>query len=213
MNLRPKFVLSIGLLSLLCLVLPGSLRADTIYSYTGNPYTVNLGTYSGGTYSLSVSFDVAAGTPLDSLAPDTNITADVTSFSFTDNHGLSITPANLIGASDQFYVGTDSSGDITTWFVVADGTDAAIPGDAFHAFSYSPFPPPFATAPYYADESQLYVISPFSDVGLAFNENLPGTWTSSVTSTPEPSSFSLFGTLLGLAAAAALNKCRAVLGS
>jgi len=46
MNLRAKFVFSIGLLSLLWLVLPGSLRANTVYTYTSNPYNSCSGTYA-----------------------------------------------------------------------------------------------------------------------------------------------------------------------
>lgn len=39
MKLRLKFLFSIGLLGLLCLLLPGSLRADATYGYGGNPFT------------------------------------------------------------------------------------------------------------------------------------------------------------------------------
>ncbi|MGD0047201.1 MAG: hypothetical protein ABSE42_09300 [Bryobacteraceae bacterium] len=65
-----KCVLSIGLLSLLCL--PGSVWASGItqYTYTGAQYGLSgcVGTYcSGGPDDLVVTFDVAAGIPLDSL--------------------------------------------------------------------------------------------------------------------------------------------------
>jgi hypothetical protein len=46
MNLRAKCVFSICLLGLLCVMLPVSLRANTIYTYTGNPYNFCAGTYA-----------------------------------------------------------------------------------------------------------------------------------------------------------------------
>ena len=57
-----------------------------------------LGTYcTGGPFALSVTFDVMAGTPLDSLTlggTGSNITADISMFSFTDGSGLNINQSN-----------------------------------------------------------------------------------------------------------------------
>jgi hypothetical protein len=75
----------IALLSLLALTLPGALRADTIYNYTGAQYTASdcVGTYcSGGPYALTITFDVVAGTQLNSLndpgSPYPNDTVNIT---------------------------------------------------------------------------------------------------------------------------------------
>jgi hypothetical protein len=43
-----------------------------------------------------------------------DITADVSSFSFSDGSGFVITNADTT-FSDQFVISTDSSGDITVW--------------------------------------------------------------------------------------------------
>ena len=48
MNLRTKAVFSIGLPGLLCLILPVSMRAQTTFTYTGNPYPPSYG--CGGNY-------------------------------------------------------------------------------------------------------------------------------------------------------------------
>jgi hypothetical protein len=113
---RAKYVLSIALLSLLCM--PGSVWASGItqYTYTGAQYGLSdcVGSYcSGGPYDLVVTFDVAAGTPLDGLN-DVDITADVSSFSFSDGSGFVITNADTT-FSDQFVISTGSSGNITVW--------------------------------------------------------------------------------------------------
>lgn len=66
MNFNAKFVFSISLQGLLCLMLSGSLRADTVYTYTSPAYDVCYGTYaSTGTmcaarYALSFTVDVIA---------------------------------------------------------------------------------------------------------------------------------------------------------
>jgi hypothetical protein len=74
--------------SLLYLMLPGSLRADTIYSYSGAPYSSCDGEYapcSGIAPFLSITFDTSLqGTALDNLN-NSNITPDVTSFSMSDD--------------------------------------------------------------------------------------------------------------------------------
>src|SRR5208283_2606312 len=97
MNVRAKFVFSVGLLSLLCLMAPGPLRANTTYTYTGNPYYACNGAYTcnGTTPYLTVSFTttlsrsqmtnlVQGGTGL--------ISATVTSYTVTDNSMVNITP-------------------------------------------------------------------------------------------------------------------------
>jgi PEP-CTERM motif len=142
MNARARFVFSVGLLGLLCLMLAGSMRADTAYTYTGNPYNNCSGTYAPSginnvcpkPYALSVTFETTlSGTQLDNLVLNTaadfnaihsdislvggNLTAYVPTFSFTDGTGFSITQANA--TKFGFDVTTDSNGNIEAWVIYA----------------------------------------------------------------------------------------------
>src|ERR1700693_2137948 len=125
MNSIAKFAFSIGLLGLLCLMLPGSLRADTIYTYTGTPFTTCYVSYTcnGTTPFLSITFDTTlSGAQLDNLSLGSTgvITATVTSFTFNDNAGFTyIGPA--LGTNGMFDIGTDASGHITSWALTALG--------------------------------------------------------------------------------------------
>ena len=128
MNVRAKFAFSTGLLGLLCLMLPGSLRANTTYTYTGNPYHACNGAYTcnGTTPYLTVSFTttlsrsqmtnlVQGGTGL--------ISATVTSYTVTDNSMVNITPSSN---SANFFVdlSTDANGNPTNWTVYATAVDS-----------------------------------------------------------------------------------------
>jgi hypothetical protein len=208
MNSRTKFPLSIGLLSLLCLTLPVSLRADTTWTYTGQAYTTCTGTYAssgttcGGPYALSVTFDVKAGTQLDNLFifhPETDISSSISTFSFTDGTGLVVTQATPTSHRFAFQVG---NGIIELWEVEVSGfgtgsffitsNDAILTEDASQTASGG------------------VIIGSGNDLPL----HLPGTgtWTQQVTTTPEPSSYLLFGTgLLCLLALAARRKGHAPL--
>src|SRR6266481_4265149 len=174
MNWRPNFLSAIGLLSLLCVMLPGTLRADTVYTYTGNDYTTCFGTYSNGTpgtcggpYALSLTFVLT--TPL--VVSD--ITADVSTFSFTDGTGLTLTNAN--SSSYDFTVLGITNGAITQWNMNAckDIACATSAGTANNPVTVEDF-------------SVTGKVIGFGDIASG-----PGTWT--VTSTPEPGSLLLLG--------------------
>ena len=115
--------------AVLFLILPRPLHADTIYTYTSPAYNQCTGTYcNGGPYALSFTFDVALGTPLDDLVlfgPGSNITSDVSSFTFTDGSGLMINQTNATAYS--FTIGTDASANMTSWSVWAD---TVLPGSS-----------------------------------------------------------------------------------
>jgi hypothetical protein len=148
MNLRVKFSISIGLLGLLGLALPGSLRANTVYSYTSNPYNICSGTYAPSginnvcpqPYALSLTLDTTL--PREQLENFTlnfaadyaaihtggwppgvsqivgNLTPYVSAFSFTDGSGFSITQANA--TKYGFDVTTDGNGNIQSWVIFAE---------------------------------------------------------------------------------------------
>ena len=201
MNMNAKFVVSIGLLSLMCFMLPGSLRADTLFIYTGNKYTGCFGTYASsgttcaGPYAMSITLDVMAGTPLDNLTlygPGSDITADVSAFSFTDGTGLNINKGNA-GGVYSFQLGTDALGNITFWNVSAGSTCGG--GGV----------PPIASSVSCAmsvrdsnvaqDLSDTLVgTSPVGYTGEGFNRFDRGTWAPGVSTVPEPFSYVLLGT-------------------
>jgi hypothetical protein len=212
MNLRTRFFLSIGLLGLLCLMLSGSLRADTVYTYTGNPYTFCYGTYASsgtcaGTYALSITIDVYPWTPLDSLTlgwPGSDITGYVYSFSFTDGTGLFITQENA--TAEWFDIGTDVNGNITTWYIGAWNRPPSGTG-VWQYFQSGTIG--CGSRPCEFDATNIFgVPGNYNDGGYRWNS--PGTWameTVPIPHVPEPSTYVLLCTgLLGLLALAARSK-------
>jgi hypothetical protein len=174
-------------LSILVLLMPA--RADTVYSYTGNPFT--NGVTQNGLTSLpvgpftandSVSGSFTVATPLGPLLHLFMFTP--TSFSFTDDVD---TLTNLNSTLSSFEeVSTDINGNIVDWHIFArlvGGNNAFI--------------------------DTLGLMGGGADEGIesdnqghfveAFNNNDLGTWTVSTT-VPEPSSLLLLGSgAIGLA--------------
>jgi hypothetical protein len=200
LNLRAKFVLSIGLLGLLCLTLPGSVRADT-YSYTSNDLNLCEGidaTYcNNAPYTETITFTTATPGPLAANFYDV---VAVSSFSFTDTEGLDLTDANIADNTsydEYFILQTDASGDITGWNILAESYSASGP----ELFGYS-----YNLNGNNTDETinETLNSSGYATAGgYSYNEGvtnggdaLPGTWIdeTTATNTPEPSSFLLLGT-------------------
>lgn len=179
MTFRTVTLVAVAVLFLLA---PRSLRADTIYSFTSPAYDECTGTYcSGGPYALSFTFDVASVTPLDNLTlfgSGSDVTADVSSFQFTDGSGLEIGENNATAYS--FQIATNSSGEMTAWSVWAD---TEMPGSTQPVFE--------------AVGSNSYTTATYVDYSMVGTEANPAENLGNWTPMPEPSSLLLLS--VGLA--------------
>jgi hypothetical protein len=192
MNLLTKFVCSIGLLLLLCLTLPTSLRADSYtYTYTGNSFG-----YNGSFYALTgVSGSFTLASP---LAPGTTTDPHgaVLDFSFTDGESIfdlanfvSAPPAYPFGPQNAFSVTTNAAGQIVAWDIIL--YSGLYPSGGFITTCNEG-----AACSYGVSQDGV------NDWTLDYNADLgPGgvygtytesTWVNSSISTPEPSSLLLF---------------------
>lgn len=210
MRLANKLGLWIGVLGLVCAALPGSLRADEMYTYTGQDYNECAGSYcSGGPYALSITFDTSLTLAELASLPSTDITSDITSFTFSDGSGNNIIdPGN--STSFDFTITTDASSDITAYSIAALVTPLDETGQFYEDFAS------FSTATGQEDFSWNYpeiADSPQNIGNYGKNESndneFEGTWSppASTTAVPEPSTLPLFGIgLIGVLLLAARRK-------
>ena len=158
--------------ALLAMGLAPSAQATTIYTYTGNHYTTCSGTYcTGGPYALSVSFTTTlTGSSLANL-PFTDISATITSFTFTDGSGLT-----LVSNLGRLEISTDASGNISTWVVAACGStcDTQMQTNWNSPFGFNP-------GRDFSDPTVSFAGS------YGFVSNNPGTWVASPG--PQPLTF------------------------
>jgi hypothetical protein len=181
----------LALCSLFAIAAAPPARADTTYTYTGNPFTDFSGTDACtagvGECCISVSFTVGSPLP-DNLAYPFFLTTPL-SFSITDGVNT-LTELNALPflGNPLIYVGTGPGGQIGNWYVQEDGT---IGQDQFILGTFGP------ECSIGCDSTDN--LSPTS-YGFAASSDEPGSWT--ITTTPEPSSLMLLGIgLLGMAGA------------
>lgn len=161
-----------------------SAKADSIYTYTGKPFTTNRPPTTCPPYcSIQGSFTVA--TPLGA-----NFSGDVnfTSFAFVEPT-FTITQANSFIA--EFVARTDGTGAIDAWFISLQEK-----GGHFFVLGTTYIPEDFFL--------QIDTLFDATTHTNAFNQHDPGTWTVSTTGTnvPEPASGALLiAGLAGLAVA------------
>ena len=195
------------LLSLAPLLLSATMLHADIYTYKGNSFTFPGYALPPYTTSDFISGTFTTASPL--LGGLTfgnnpgscgncsgNISPLVTSYSFFDGvNTWNPTNTETSGAyADEFYVSTDSQGNITDWSVVLRGKSGPFqfqPHVAELAIcdfggTCGPNTPPL-------DETQFLPTPNTFAAAVGYN---PGTWTTSAASTPEPSSLLLLGTIL-----------------
>lgn len=147
-------------------------HADTVYTYTGQPFQFVSGPF---TTADRITGYVSFSSPLEPNLPLLTPVSP-TSFSFIDG------VQSYSSADNPFFhlfeFATDAQGTITGWF---EGVGTGVSD--------------IETSSNFADISVLDATT----LGYVATNTVDGTWT--VSTTPEPSTFALFGTgLLGVAA-------------
>jgi len=196
-----NYALAVGV-GLVCLMIPDVLRADAIYTYTGNPYSSNSCSPLPCTSPSNLSGSFTVPTALAANLSSYFFTPSA--FSFTDGLVPTLTEASSLYAL-KFQVWTDQNGNIVNWGITLATNSSALSGCAVNGEligSYSnPLPPNGDGA---SGDASCYLVNqntPSQAFGGGFNSGSPGTWTASTTNVPEPSSLLLLGIgLLGMAA-------------
>jgi hypothetical protein len=189
MYAKAKILAPIGL-AVLFLLPPGLSRADTTYTYTGNPFDG---------FGVEVEFTTAlSGAQLFNLPPGTDIGYLLFSLSYPappqDNAGFALADHNFEPLPVVLQIGTNGVGNITSWnisqnlfasYPIFAGED---PNDFFCRYSVSTS----------TNVDQRALIEDH-DAGLcpastALREQ-PGVWESTVSppAVPEPDTWMLFG--------------------
>jgi hypothetical protein len=159
--------------------------ADTVYTYTGNPFNEFEGLTCPLDCAISGSFTVASPLP-DNLALGLIATL---AFSFTDGN-ITINKSSVFIGSGGVEVGTNSSGDVTSWIISFT---------VFPSFNFLQT----TNQPGAAFDRVIVHSTGGIEFPRAANVSDPGVWTSTVAA-PEPTSIGLM--LLGIGLVFAMRK-------
>ena len=163
----------------LCAVSAPSASADTIYAYTGKPFTFAT---AGLTLSDFISGTIDLSSPLPTNATDLNVTALVVSYDFMAG-ALSATQLTTV---PTFVVSTGPTGLLTAWGLLEQSPTTGVTefGITNGLMACGPAGCQGAGPADLVSEANIAII--------ASNFGTPGTW-ALVTPVPEPSSLILFG--------------------
>jgi hypothetical protein len=215
MRLKSTMLIAAGGLALLCFLLPASLQAGTVYTYTGN---------SPNSFSITLDLSLT-GAALDNIPVGTSVASDLNDFSMTgndlppsaDNGGFPL--GGGVGTGYLTYtpgivaIGTDPYGNITSWditetvFASYPAFGGENPTDFYCGYS--------ASSTGSADSVSLTADNDvgFCPNGPGSNSLDAGTWSptfSPASSAPEPQSCAVLGSgLLGVVSLAVRRKRRA----
>ena len=168
-NSAPR--VSIALFTLLLALSLKPAQADTIYTYTGKPFTIATSPYTTKDFVTAVmatQMPLAPNLPFGAIQVDTLTLSDGV-------QTLTLDPS----LSSVLSVGTDAGGNIDSWQI-------------FLSYSASGYISTQKTTNVTADAGSL------DETRQADNDSTPGAWTVS-TATPEPASVALFAAgVLGL---------------
>lgn len=204
MNTKLKFVFSMGLFGLLCLLLPASLRADTTYTYTGNTFTACTDLFvsgSGCQGSVNIFFETSlTGSALDNLSDD-DITNSLVLATITDGEEAYTGPIGCGPVCNNginfvtVHISTNAVGDITAWSIVGDNTNQG--GNVEAHITSTNFEDTGAVT------VNTYALCGTISCASTASVRKAGTWSAPV-GTPEPSPATLM--LIGVVLAIALRK-------
>ena len=167
---------------LFVLLTTASSWADTVYTYTGNPYNAVAGVFNSSE-RITGSFATA-----DPLAPNTTYNSlSYTNWSFSNGYQT----FNQLDPSLGFTLITDSSGNIGQWIIFADDPQNFHNSlSTYSVILYDRFGPSLSSLDFANYDPQP---DPnFQNESYGETDYHPGNWT--VTTTPEPSSLLLLTT-------------------
>jgi len=144
-------------------VFASALYGDTIYEYTGVPFTTVSGALTTSDY-ITATLDFAGPLPDNAAYPNDQFKSQLLSFEITDGVETSTTAGFA-------YINTDASGNILTWNI--EGT---LPGGGYLITDGQPYDGDLAS----------------NGANQASEYDIHGTWTEvGVAASPEPSSAAL----------------------